>query len=149
MLKLRFGLILLLSFYLSTSLAQLEIDLACPQPAHRSSLPTGKPYAVHCTLAQLEIDLACPQELALLPQLENKSFMNAQIACMLDEGPCDPIGKKAKRIGADVLSGHCVGPCDKCTKQAIRKIISKMQNNYPKAWNRIQQKLISERRPGK
>ena len=38
------------------------------------------------------------QELALLPQLENKSFMNAQIACMLDEGPCDPIGKKAKSM---------------------------------------------------
>ena len=61
MLKLRFGLILLLSFYLSTSLAQLEIDLACPQVhrtpytvhftvRYRSSMPTGTPYTVHCTL---------------------------------------------------------------------------------------------------
>ena len=58
MLKLRFGLILLLSFYLSTSLAQLEIDLACPQ-VHRTQ------YTVHCTLAmyieQFNLDLVCPQ----------------------------------------------------------------------------------------
>ena len=43
MLKLRFGLILLLSFYLSTSLAQLEIDLACPQV-------NSTPYTVYFTV---------------------------------------------------------------------------------------------------
>ena len=33
----------------------------------------------------------------LLPQLDNRGFMKAQIACMLEQGPCDEIGNKAKR----------------------------------------------------
>ena len=91
------------------------------------------------------LDLPCPQDLVLVPKLENPQFMKRQIACMLDQRPCDDLGKRAKRIGPDALTGHCVGPCDKCTKKSIGKVIA---NEYPDAWNQIRAKLLASRRPG-
>ena len=91
------------------------------------------------------LDLPCPQDLVLVPKLGNPQFMKRQIACMLDQGPCDDLGKGAKRIGPDAVTGHCVGPCDKCTKKSIRKVIA---NEYPDAWNQIRAKLLASRRPG-
>ena len=91
------------------------------------------------------LDLPCQQELVLVPKLGNPQFMKRQIACMLDQRPCDDLGKGAKRIGPDAVTGHCVGPCDKCTKKSIRKVIA---NEYPDAWNQIRAKLLASRRPG-
>ena len=91
------------------------------------------------------LDLPCQQELVLVPKLGNPQFMKRQIACMLDQRPCDDLGKGAKRIGPDAVTGHCVGPCDKCTKKSIRKVIA---NEYPDAWNQLRAKLLASRRPG-
>ena len=87
--------------------------------------------------------------------------MQQQIACILGpDSACDEIGLKAKRIGPLVLSNHCPRPmCDECTKKAVRmvslnsfvfmsltmgfsvQVVAKMQNNFPKEWYRIQQRL--------
>ena len=88
--------------------------------------------------------------------------MQQQIACILGpDSACDEIGLKAKRIGPLVLSNHCPRPmCDECTKKAVRmvslksfisfmsltmvfadQVVAKMQNNFPKEWYGIQQRL--------
>ena len=85
--------------------------------------------------------------------------MQQQIACILGpDSACDEIGLKAKRIGPLVLSNHCPRPmCDECTKKAVRmvsfnrfnrvltdscvQVVARMQNNFPKEWFRIQQRL--------
>jgi hypothetical protein len=92
-----------------------------------------------------QFELPCPQEIALMPKLNDRIWMYSQINCILDKGPCDEVGKTAKRIGADALTGHCPRPCDKCTKKAMRQVIGKLQNEYPAAWFEIQKKLLSQR----
>ena len=83
--------------------------------------------------------------------------MQQQINCILGpDSACDDLGLKAKRIGPLVLSNHCPRPmCDECTKKAVRmvrsnplssashlsQVVARMQNNYPKEWFRIQQRL--------
>ena len=85
--------------------------------------------------------------------------MQQQIRCILGpDSACDEIGLKAKRIGPLVLSNHCPRPmCDECTKKAVRmvsfnmievrrdvccvQVVARMQNNFPKEWFRIQQRL--------
>ena len=88
--------------------------------------------------------------------------MQQQIKCILGpDSACDEIGLKAKRIGPLVLSNHCPRPmCDECTKKAVRmvsfnrfnpvtsrlrvsfvQVVARMQNNFPKEWFRIQQRL--------
>ena len=85
--------------------------------------------------------------------------MQQQINCILGpDSACDEIGLKAKRIGPLVLSNHCPRPmCDECTKKAVRmvsfniidvrcdvccvQVVARMQNNFPKEWLRIQQRL--------
>merc|ERR1712018_479579 len=76
-------------------------------------------------------------------KIGDKTFMQQQIRCILGpDSACDEIGLKAKRIGPLVLSNHCPRPmCDECTKKAVRMVVARMQNNYPKEWFRIQQRL--------
>jgi len=91
--------------------------------------------------------LECPQNLVVANKVDNKEYMEKQIACILgpDSG-CDEVGLKAKRIGPLVLSDHCPRPmCDECTKKAIRMVVGKMQRHYPGQWHQIQVKLASQR----
>merc|ERR1712025_433706 len=91
--------------------------------------------------------LECPQNLVVANKVDDKAYMEKQIACILgpDSG-CDEIGLKAKRIGPLVLSDRCPRPmCDACTKKAIRMVVGKMQRHYPGQWHQIQVKLASQR----
>jgi len=87
--------------------------------------------------------IECPQNLVVANKIGDKAFMQQQINCILGpDSACDDIGLKAKRIGPLVLSNHCPRPmCDECTKKAVRMVVARMQNNYPKEWFRIQQRL--------
>ncbi|KAF5285435.1 hypothetical protein FQA39_LY16689 [Lamprigera yunnana] len=68
--------------------------------------------------------------------LSDTRYLTRQIKCTLGEVPCDPVGKRLKSLAPLVLQGSC----PQCTPQEslqIKKVLSHVQKNFPKEWNKI------------
>ncbi|VEN44359.1 unnamed protein product [Callosobruchus maculatus] len=73
---------------------------------------------------------------ALESTLKDKRYMQRQLKCALGEAPCDPVGRRLKSLAPLVLQGSC-GQCSPQEQRQIRKVLSYMQVNFPKEWNKI------------
>ncbi|CAH2013614.1 unnamed protein product [Acanthoscelides obtectus] len=73
---------------------------------------------------------------ALENTLKDKRYMLRQLKCALGEAPCDPVGRRLKSLAPLVLQGSC-GQCTPQEQRQIRKVLSYMQVNFPKEWNKI------------
>merc|ERR1719244_2493340 len=85
-----------------------------------------------------------PQVVTVRAKLNDRSFIQKQINCMLSNRieDCDDTGRKAKNLGPQILSNRCPARvCDKCTKHAINMVIQRMQSKYPTQWHQIMQKM--------
>ncbi|CAH0553567.1 unnamed protein product [Brassicogethes aeneus] len=70
--------------------------------------------------------------------LNDRRYLVRQLKCALGEAPCDPVGRRLKSLAPLVLRGSCPQCTPQETKQ-IRKVLSFIQVNYPKEWNKVLQ----------
>ncbi|KAJ8918061.1 hypothetical protein NQ315_011518 [Exocentrus adspersus] len=93
-------------------------------------------------MAIISITAALPQERqavsdeALESTLKDKRYLMRQLKCALGEAPCDPVGRRLKSLAPLVLQGSCT-QCTPKELNQIRKVLSYMQINFPKEWNRV------------
>nr|QUP79560.1 chemosensory protein 14 [Monochamus saltuarius] len=73
---------------------------------------------------------------ALESTLKDKRYLMRQLKCALGEAPCDPVGRRLKSLAPLVLQGSC-SQCSPKELNQIRKVLSYMQINFPKEWNRV------------
>ncbi|XP_076178446.1 allergen Tha p 1 [Ptiloglossa arizonensis] len=68
--------------------------------------------------------------------LRDKRFVEKQIACILNRGRCDFIGKKIKGLLPEALHNNCRG-CTFREREHARTLIEFMKRNYPREWHSI------------
>jgi len=44
-------------------------------------------------------------------------------------------------LAPDIMKGRCPPPCDRCKKEQIQKVMSKIAREYPKEWNQMVRQL--------
>ncbi|XP_019879877.1 uncharacterized protein LOC109607859 [Aethina tumida] len=75
---------------------------------------------------------------AIESTLNDRRYLQRQLKCALGEAPCDPVGRRLKSLAPLVLQGSCPNCTPQEVKQ-IRKVLSFIQVNYPKEWNKVLQ----------
>ncbi|THK33019.1 ejaculatory bulb-specific protein 3 [Diachasma alloeum] len=73
--------------------------------------------------------------------LKNPEFVNFEINCMLDEGPCDLIGNSIKNVLPEALNNNC-RRCTRSQARIIRRLIDFMETAYPEQNQRIRNRYI-------
>ncbi|KAK2574976.1 hypothetical protein KPH14_008739 [Odynerus spinipes] len=71
--------------------------------------------------------------------LMDRVYVNKQINCILERGPCDGIGRHLKDMLPQALDNNCQR-CTPAQKRRAVKLISFMRQNYPNEWNIIVQR---------
>lgn len=79
-------------------------------------------------------------------KLQDPKFVDAQMKCLLNEGPCDETGKLVKRLAPDILAKRCPPPCTPCIMKKIRGMMAKVQRENPQLWSKMIQQIAT--RPG-
>ena len=72
----------------------------------------------------------------IVRELRDGNEIEKQIACIVNQGPCDDRGIKLKTYLPDISTGN--GRCYRCTRDEERKlklIISTLQTRFPRCWN--------------
>ncbi|XP_028175264.1 ejaculatory bulb-specific protein 3-like [Ostrinia furnacalis] len=82
--------------------------------------------------------VAAPQmtDAQLDQTLTDRATMQRHLRCALQEGPCDPVGKRLRILAPLVLRGTC----RQCTPQETRQIrytLAFVQRNYPWEWAKL------------
>nr|ALR72525.1 chemosensory protein 11 [Colaphellus bowringi] len=73
---------------------------------------------------------------ALESTLKDKRYLLRQLKCALGEAPCDPVGRRLKSLAPLVIQGSC-SQCTPQEQRQVRKVLSYMQVNFPKEWNKV------------
>ncbi|XP_040580909.1 uncharacterized protein [Lepeophtheirus salmonis] len=94
-----------------------------PPPKKGISLP-GIGSSIQCFTEDVAADY----------RLSDKNYMQSQIKCVLNEGPCDKIGGAIKRLAPEIFRGRCPHPCNPCKKKQIQKIMARVSKEYPYEW---------------
>ena len=76
-------------------------------------------------------------ELAINRKFKDERYMQQQVNCLLDKGPCDKNGRLIKRIAPDVLKGHCPRPFSMCTKLQIKRVVAEVLKRFPREFSEI------------
>lgn len=79
-------------------------------------------------------------------KLQDPKFVDAQMKCLLNEGPCDDTGKLVKRLAPDILAKRCPPPCTPCIMKKVRGMMAKVQTENPQLWSKMIQQIAT--RPG-
>ena len=108
---------------------QAPIPRARPQPRRPGfKRPPRRPGGLRQGLT----NIAClGSDIGVNEKLKNKDYMEQQLHCVLDKGPCDDTGRMIKRLAPDVLKGHCPHPCNICTRRQIKRVMAEVQRNFP------------------
>ncbi|GLV31204.1 uncharacterized protein CBL_12279 [Carabus blaptoides fortunei] len=105
-------------------------------------------YLLLVSFTLLAVTCAYPEDASRTPvsedtlntALNDRRYLMRQIKCALGEAPCDPVGRRLKSLAPLVLRGSC----PKCTPDEMRQIqrvLSHIQKNFPKEWNKIVQQF--------
>ncbi|XP_012256273.2 ejaculatory bulb-specific protein 3-like [Athalia rosae] len=68
--------------------------------------------------------------------LADTPLVRRQIACLLNEGPCDDLGRSAKVSLKEVLINNCAR-CQPQQRANAAKVVQFVSKNYPKEWARL------------
>ncbi|XP_076652582.1 ejaculatory bulb-specific protein 3 [Halictus rubicundus] len=68
----------------------------------------------------------------------DKRYLQRQIGCVLDQAPCDVIGRVIKRLLPEALNNNC-GRCTPRQMEHAETLMAFMQQNYPNEWQSIMQ----------
>ncbi|KAK9878527.1 hypothetical protein WA026_022425 [Henosepilachna vigintioctopunctata] len=69
-------------------------------------------------------------------QLGGNSYVDKQLLCALDRGPCDRLGTQVKESLPEIIGNRC----QRCNPQQLanaRRIASYVQTKYPYVWNEL------------
>lgn len=70
-------------------------------------------------------------------------YVERQLLCALDRGPCDPFGQQVKDALPDIIGRNCVT----CTQRQVgyaRRIVKFIQTRYPLAWRALEEKYSQQ-----
>nr|AIX97831.1 chemosensory protein [Cnaphalocrocis medinalis] len=68
--------------------------------------------------------------------LADRSTMQRHLRCALQEGPCDPVGRRLRILAPLVLRGACP-QCSVQETRQIQRTLAYVQRNYPWEWAKI------------
>jgi len=74
-------------------------------------------------------------------KMKDKDFIEFQLNCALERGPCDDIGNKIKILAPEVLAGRCPPPCTECTRKQIRRVMTELSQKFPRKFQEMMGKL--------
>jgi len=72
--------------------------------------------------------------------LKNERAVRFQLKCIIDDGPCDRIGKYLKVTIPELLVNQCAN-CDTAQRERAGKLVSHIQQNFPQEWERAVKKF--------
>jgi len=72
--------------------------------------------------------------------LKNERAVRFQLKCIIDDGPCDRIGKYLKVTIPELLVNQCAN-CDTAQRERAGKLVSHIQQNFPQDWERAVKKF--------
>jgi hypothetical protein len=72
--------------------------------------------------------------------LKNERAVRFQLKCIIDDGPCDRIGKYLKVTIPELLVNQCAN-CDNAQRERAGKLVSHIQQNFPSDWERAVKKF--------
>ncbi|ODM98995.1 Ejaculatory bulb-specific protein 3 [Orchesella cincta] len=72
--------------------------------------------------------------------LKNERAVRFQLKCIIDDGPCDRIGKYLKVTIPELLVNQCAN-CDMAQRERAGKLVSHIQQNFPEDWERAVRKF--------
>lgn len=109
-----------------------------PRPRPRPENNGGVLGSITAGLSNLGGNIKCAAEdIGADVRLNDEAFMQTQLNCVLDKGPCDELGASVKRLAPDIMRGICPHPCDDCKRGKIQKVMSTIARKYPKQWNEM------------
>jgi len=79
------------------------------------------------------------QNINIANYLKNDRAVKFQLKCILDEGPCDRIGKFMKKTIPESLTNKCDG-CDEATVNIAKKLAIHISETFPGEWERLLKK---------
>jgi len=68
--------------------------------------------------------------------LKNDRAVKFQLKCLLDNGPCDRIGKYMKKTIPESLTNKCDG-CDEATIKIAKNLAMHISSKFPNEWERL------------
>merc|ERR1719489_594758 len=74
-------------------------------------------------------------------KMKDEKFIEFQLNCALERGPCDDIGNKIKILAPEVLAGRCPPPCTECTRKQIRRVMTELSQKFPREFQEMMGKL--------
>ncbi|CAH0399428.1 unnamed protein product [Chilo suppressalis] len=92
--------------------------------------------AVLCTLAVSAFPAPQMTDAQLERILSDRNTMQRHLRCALQEGPCDPVGRRLRTLAPLVLRGACP-QCSPQETRHIRRTLAFIQRNYPWEWAKI------------
>jgi len=72
--------------------------------------------------------------------LKNERAVRFQLKCIVDDGPCDRIGKYLKVTIPELLVNQCAN-CDTAQRERAGKLVSHIQQHFPEEWERAVKKF--------
>ncbi|XP_044745935.1 allergen Tha p 1-like [Coccinella septempunctata] len=78
-------------------------------------------------------------------QLGGNTYVDKQLLCALDKGPCDRLGRQVKDSLPEIIGNQC----QNCTPQQLanaRRIAAYVQSKYPYVWNELVDKYGRKQR---
>ncbi|XP_046461104.1 uncharacterized protein LOC124207603 [Daphnia pulex] len=68
--------------------------------------------------------------------IRNPRYMRRQINCLLNESPCDNIGRTMRQLVPALIKGQCPG-CSPQQHQQAMKVMNVVSQQYPQEYSRI------------
>jgi len=100
-------------------------------------------YAAPNSLREKRETLNIPREFQNINidnYLKNERAVKFQLKCILDNGPCDRIGKYMKKTIPESLTNKCDG-CDEATIKIAKRLAMHINEKFPVEWERLLKKF--------
>ncbi|XP_045470255.1 allergen Tha p 1-like [Harmonia axyridis] len=78
-------------------------------------------------------------------QLAGNSYVDKQLLCALDKGPCDRLGRQVRDSLPEIIGNQC----QNCTPKQLanaQRIAAYVQSKYPYVWNELVDKYGKKQR---
>jgi len=92
--------------------------------------------AVLCLVCAADGQLQNVGSAAVEAAVRNPRYMRRQISCLLNETPCDSIGRNMRQLVPSLMNGQCPGCTPEQHAQAMR-VITLVSQQYPQDYSRI------------
>ncbi|KAF7284414.1 allergen Tha p 1 [Rhynchophorus ferrugineus] len=75
--------------------------------------------------------------------LSNNVYVERQLLCALDKGPCDVLGRQIKNALPEIIGKNCKS-CDNKQIANAKRIARFVQTKYPDVWNALVEKYATK-----